>query len=217
MVIVLGAYDLTRGAADKLGIGVHFHPMIDFDKAVFFGQTPTEWLQHHLYDAGTLTAWNVAFTLDLHELLHHPVRARRLALGARPRRLPALRQAARLAGDRGRHHLHPLPGRAALDGRRGRPPPHVAPDHLGRLEDHRRRHLGPLLRRPGLGQPGRRGALAALRLHDAGRALPLGPRAVALGPPAAAPLSGGDGLHPDGDRRALLLRRPRSAGSTPGA
>jgi membrane-associated phospholipid phosphatase len=63
MVIVLGAYDVTRGAADKLGIGVHFHPMIDFDKAVFFGQTPTEWLQHHLYDPGTLSAWNVGFTL----------------------------------------------------------------------------------------------------------------------------------------------------------
>ena len=63
MVIVLGAYDVTRGAADKLGIGVHFHPMIDFDKAVFFGQTPTEWLQHHLYDPTRLTGWNVFFTL----------------------------------------------------------------------------------------------------------------------------------------------------------
>lgn len=63
MVIVLGAYDVTRGAADKLGIGVHFDLMIDFDKAVFFGQTPTEWIQHHVYTPGTLTAWNVAFTL----------------------------------------------------------------------------------------------------------------------------------------------------------
>ena len=63
MVIVLAAYDLTRGVADKLGIGVHFHPMIDFDKAVFFGQTPTEWLQHHLYDPTRVTGWNVFFTL----------------------------------------------------------------------------------------------------------------------------------------------------------
>jgi hypothetical protein len=37
--------------------------MIDFDKALFFGQTPTEWLQAHLYDPEALTAWNVAFTL----------------------------------------------------------------------------------------------------------------------------------------------------------
>jgi hypothetical protein len=63
MVVVLAAYDMTRGVADKLGIGVHFHPMIDFDKAVFFGQTPTEWIQRHVYTPGTLTAWNVGFTL----------------------------------------------------------------------------------------------------------------------------------------------------------
>jgi hypothetical protein len=63
MVIVLAAYDVTRGVADKLGIGTHFHPMIDFDKAVFFGETPTEWLQHHLYDPTRLTGWNVFFTL----------------------------------------------------------------------------------------------------------------------------------------------------------
>jgi hypothetical protein len=63
MVLVFAAYDLTRGAADKLGIGVHFHPMIDFDKAVFFGQTPTEWLQHHLYNPHVVSGWNVFFTL----------------------------------------------------------------------------------------------------------------------------------------------------------
>jgi PAP2 superfamily len=63
MVLVLAAYDFTRGAADSLGIGVHFHPMIDFDRTVFFGKTPTEWLQAHLYDPRTLSAWNVAFTV----------------------------------------------------------------------------------------------------------------------------------------------------------
>ena len=63
MVIVLAAYDMTRGVADKLGIGVHFTAMIDFDKAVFFGQTPTEWLQHHLYNPHVVSGWNVFFTL----------------------------------------------------------------------------------------------------------------------------------------------------------
>jgi PAP2 superfamily len=63
MVAVLAAYDLTRGVADKLGIGVHVHPMIDFDKAVFFGQTPTEWIQHHVYNPTAVTGWNVFFTL----------------------------------------------------------------------------------------------------------------------------------------------------------
>jgi hypothetical protein len=63
IVIVLSAYDLTRGAADSLGIGVHVQPMIDFDRFLFFGGTPTEWLQAHLYDPEALSAWNVVFTL----------------------------------------------------------------------------------------------------------------------------------------------------------
>jgi membrane-associated phospholipid phosphatase len=63
IVLVLGAYDLTRGAADSLGIGVHVHPMIDFDRTVFFGQTPTEWLQARLYEPGVVHWWDVAFTL----------------------------------------------------------------------------------------------------------------------------------------------------------
>ena len=193
MVIVLGAYDITRGAADKLGIGVHFHPMIDFDKAVFFGQTPTEWLQHHLYNPHVVSGWNVFFTLTYTSYFLTPFV---LAgwLWAHDRR-EYLRFAKRLVSlaIAGVITYILFPGRAALDGRQRRPPPRRRPDHRGRVEDHRRRHLGPLLRRPGLGQPGRRGALAALGLHDAGRALPLGPRAVALGPPAAAALSGGDG------------------------
>lgn len=40
IVAVLWAYDITRGAADAFGIGVHYHPMIDFDRAVF-GEVPT--------------------------------------------------------------------------------------------------------------------------------------------------------------------------------
>jgi membrane-associated phospholipid phosphatase len=63
LVVVLSAYDFTRGAADSLGIGVHVHPMIDFDRALFFGATPTEWLQAHLDRPGAIGWWNVAFTL----------------------------------------------------------------------------------------------------------------------------------------------------------
>jgi membrane-associated phospholipid phosphatase len=63
IVAVFWAYDLTRGAADTFGIGVHYHPMIDFDKFVFFGETPTEWLQHHLYDPEVVNGWDVFFTL----------------------------------------------------------------------------------------------------------------------------------------------------------
>jgi hypothetical protein len=62
IVAVLWVYDLTRGAADSFGIGVHVHPMIDFDRFVFFGQTPTEWLQAHVNRPG-VNGWDVAFTL----------------------------------------------------------------------------------------------------------------------------------------------------------
>jgi len=63
IVIVLLAYDFTRGAADSFGIGAHVHPMIDFDRFVFFGDTPTEWLQARVHQPGVVNAWDVAFTL----------------------------------------------------------------------------------------------------------------------------------------------------------
>jgi membrane-associated phospholipid phosphatase len=63
IVIVLAAYDFSRGVADSLGIGVHAHPMIDFDRFVFLGETPTEWLQARLYQPGVVHWWDVAFTL----------------------------------------------------------------------------------------------------------------------------------------------------------
>ena len=62
-MVVLAAYDFTRGAADSLGIGVHATTMIDFDRFVFFGETPTEWLQAQLYEPGVVNWWDVAFTL----------------------------------------------------------------------------------------------------------------------------------------------------------
>lgn len=62
IVAVLWAYDLTRGAADSLGIGIHYLPMIDFERAVF-GEVPTVWLQGHLYEPGVVHWWDVGFTL----------------------------------------------------------------------------------------------------------------------------------------------------------
>lgn len=63
IVAVFLAYDFTRGAADSLGISAHVHTMLDFDRFVFFGTTPTEWLQAHLYDADVVNWWDVVFTL----------------------------------------------------------------------------------------------------------------------------------------------------------
>ncbi len=63
IVAVLFAYDFTRGAADSIGIGAHVHPMIDFDRFVFLGETPTEWLQAHLHQPGVVSGWDIGFTL----------------------------------------------------------------------------------------------------------------------------------------------------------
>jgi hypothetical protein len=63
VLIMLSVYDFTRGLADRLGIGVHVHPMIDFDRFVFFGATPTQWLQAHLNNPRVVNWLDVAFTL----------------------------------------------------------------------------------------------------------------------------------------------------------
>jgi len=63
IVVILVAYDFTRGAADSFGIGVNYTTMIDFDKFVFFGETPTEWLQTQLYEPNVVHWYDVAFTL----------------------------------------------------------------------------------------------------------------------------------------------------------
>lgn len=62
IVAVLWLYDMTRGAADSLGIGAHYLPMIDFDR-FFFGEVPTVWLQQQLYQPGVVHWWDVGFTL----------------------------------------------------------------------------------------------------------------------------------------------------------
>jgi len=62
-MILLSAYDFTRGAADSLGIGVHVNPMIDFDRFLFLGTTPTQWLQAHVNDPRVVNWVDVAFTL----------------------------------------------------------------------------------------------------------------------------------------------------------
>ena len=63
IVAILLAYDFSRGAADSVGINAHVHPMIDFDRFVFFGQTPTEWLQARIHHDGVVSPWDVGFTL----------------------------------------------------------------------------------------------------------------------------------------------------------
>jgi hypothetical protein len=48
-LLVVIAYDLSRGWADSAGFPVHFTPQINADKLLFFGHVPTEWLERNLY------------------------------------------------------------------------------------------------------------------------------------------------------------------------
>ena len=118
MVVILSIYDFTRGGADSLGIEVHMTAMIDFDRFVFFGQTPTEWLQARLYDRGVVHWWDVVFTLVYTSYFIVPF-AIAGVLWARDRLafLRFVKRLVTLAAGRPRD-LHRLSRGAALDGRR---------------------------------------------------------------------------------------------------
>ena len=52
LMVVLLCYDLSLPVREWIGITPHVWPQLDADRLVF-GQLPTIWLQHALYDAGT--------------------------------------------------------------------------------------------------------------------------------------------------------------------
>ena len=71
--------------------------MIDFDRFVFGGDTPTEWLQANINQPGVVNGWDVAFTLVYTSYFIVPF-ALAGVLWIRDRaRLPALHQAPRHA------------------------------------------------------------------------------------------------------------------------
>ncbi len=55
-LLVVIAYDLSRGWADSAGFPVHYTPQIDVDKFLFFGHVPTEWLQANWYHTTFFTS-----------------------------------------------------------------------------------------------------------------------------------------------------------------
>ena len=206
IVVVLCAYDLTRGAADSLGIGVHVHPMIDFDRFLFFGETPTEWLQARLYEPGVVNWWDVAFTLVYTSYFIAPFALAGI-LWVRDR-LAFLRFTKRLVS-------LALAGVATYIAFPAAPPWMAA--EMGLLEDvHRTTSEGWGVSGVGTaglfskGQTSANLVAAVPSLHSAFTALVAMFLWSRVPAPAAAAgsLSAGDGLHPDRHRRALLLRRP---------
>jgi hypothetical protein len=48
LAMVLLAYDYLRGISDTVGMPTWWRPQLDADRLLFFGHTPTLWLQEHL-------------------------------------------------------------------------------------------------------------------------------------------------------------------------
>ncbi len=207
IVAVLWIYDLTRGAADSFGIGVHVHPMVDFDSFVFGGETPTEWLQDRLYDPGVVHWWDVLFTLVYTSYFIVPfalagyfwARDRR-AFHRFTRRLVTLA----LAG-LATYILFPAA------------PPWMAGE-MGLIDEvHRTTGKGWEVVSVGTASLFSKGQASSnlvaavpslhCRLRHPGRPVPLGPGAPPPAAAVAAALPAADGADPDGDRGALLLRR----------
>lgn len=63
LVLVLIAYDLTRGKADELGISPHLQPHLAFDEWLGLGRIPTVRLQDALYAPGPVQWWEIPVTL----------------------------------------------------------------------------------------------------------------------------------------------------------
>jgi hypothetical protein len=61
IVALLVAYNFSRGFADN-GVTPHAFEMIAFDRALF-GQVPTVWLQHHLYDPAHVRWYDILASL----------------------------------------------------------------------------------------------------------------------------------------------------------
>lgn len=55
---LLIVYDVSRGLADN-GATPHVTGMIELDRALFGGELPTVWLQHYLYDLGTVRWYDI--------------------------------------------------------------------------------------------------------------------------------------------------------------
>ena len=101
-----GRYDLTRGAADSLGIGVHVDADDRLRPLLFFGEVPTVWLQEHLYEPASCSGGTSPSPSIYTSYFIVPFVLAGVALGARPARLPALHPAAGDAGARRPRHLH---------------------------------------------------------------------------------------------------------------
>ena len=88
--LVLIAYDLSRGAADMIGRPTLWEWPAEADRWMFFGTTPTVWLQERL-KLPEPPWWESGHQQCLHVVLHPSLRGRGGAVAARPRRMEGIR------------------------------------------------------------------------------------------------------------------------------
>lgn len=62
LVLLLVAYELSRGAADTLGMPIRIDYPIRFDRTLF-GTVPSVWLQQHLYVSDEVAVWEIPVSL----------------------------------------------------------------------------------------------------------------------------------------------------------
>jgi membrane-associated phospholipid phosphatase len=61
--LVLMVYDLSRGLANATNLPLHERDIASVEQWMFGGQLPTVWLQHHLYQPGTVHWYDALSTL----------------------------------------------------------------------------------------------------------------------------------------------------------
>jgi hypothetical protein len=70
-LVIFLAWEVMRGFADKAGAAVHYADFVTIDRTLGFGSVPTQWLQAHLYHAGSVGILDV-FAMSLY-FLHFPL------------------------------------------------------------------------------------------------------------------------------------------------
>lgn len=66
-------YEMTRGLADRVGMPLQVHAMLNIDRVLFLGADPTVWLQQRLYEPGNVHWYDQVLSLTYYTHFWLPV------------------------------------------------------------------------------------------------------------------------------------------------
>ena len=66
-------YEMTRGLADRVGMPLQVHAMLNIDRVLFLGADPTVWLQQRLYERGNVHWYDQVLSLTYYTHFWLPV------------------------------------------------------------------------------------------------------------------------------------------------